>query len=72
MKSPEIPEVSELVRGWMPDADEAELKQATVNLRRYLATSYRIAIRLEAEDSENLEPDNSPRRVIVENQSGTL
>ncbi len=45
-----IPEIAEIVRHWMPDASEDELKEATVNLREYLAVIYRIFLRLEAEN----------------------
>jgi len=44
-----IPEIAEVVRHWMPDANEEELKTATVNLRNYLAVIYRIVLRLESE-----------------------
>jgi len=44
-----IPEIAEVVRHWMPDANEEELKAATVNLRNYLAVIYRIVLRLESE-----------------------
>ena len=45
-----IPEIAEIVRHWMPNASEEELKEATVNFRAYLAVLYRIFLRLEAED----------------------
>ncbi len=45
----EIPEVADIVRRWMPDASEEELKEATVNFRDYLAVIYRIFLRLESE-----------------------
>jgi hypothetical protein len=48
-KKKPIPEIAEAVRLWMPDASEEEQKQATVNLRNYLAVIYRIVLRLEAE-----------------------
>lgn len=44
-----IPEIAEIVRHWMPDASDEELKEATVNFRAYLAVLYRIFLRLEAE-----------------------
>lgn len=44
-----IPEIAEIVRHWMPDACESELKAATVNLRKYLAVVYRIFLELESE-----------------------
>ena len=44
-----IPEIAEIVRHWMPNASEEELKEATVNFRAYLAVLYRIFLRLEAE-----------------------
>ncbi len=34
----------------MPDADEEELKEATVNFRAYSVVLYRIFLRLEVED----------------------
>lgn len=43
------PEIAEIVRHWMPNASEEELKEATVNFRAYLAVLYRIFLRLEAE-----------------------
>lgn len=45
----EIPEIAEIVRYWMPDASEEELKEATVNFRAYLAVLYRIFERLDRE-----------------------
>lgn len=45
-----ITEIAEIVHHWMPDASEDELKEATVNLREYLAVIYRIFLRLEAEN----------------------
>lgn len=44
-----IPEIAEIVRHWMPNASDDELKEATVNFRAYLAVLYRIFLRLEAE-----------------------
>lgn len=43
------PEISPLVRKWMPDASETELIEATENLRRYLGVVYRIYCRLKEE-----------------------
>ncbi|CAH1903572.1 conserved hypothetical protein [Candidatus Nitrotoga sp. HW29] len=48
-KSP-IPEIADIVRHWMPEASDDELKEATVNFREYLAVIYRIFLRLEAEN----------------------
>jgi len=45
-----IPEIADIVRHWMPEASEDELKEATVNFREYLAVIYRIFLRLEAEN----------------------
>lgn len=45
-----IPEIAEIVRHWIPDASDEELKEATVNFRAYLAVLYRIFLRLEAEN----------------------
>lgn len=45
-----IPEIADIVRHWMPDASEDELKEATVTLREYLAVIYRIFLRLETEN----------------------
>ncbi len=45
-----IPEIAEIVRHWMPNASDEELKEATVNFRAYLAVLYRIFLRLEAEN----------------------
>ncbi len=45
-----IPEIAEIVRHWMPDASEDDLKEGTINLREYLAVIYRIFLRLEAEN----------------------
>jgi len=47
---PPIPEIADIVRHWMPEASEDELKEATINFREYLAVIYRIFLRLEAED----------------------
>lgn len=43
------PEIAEIVRYFMPEASDNELKEATVNFRAYLAVLYRIFLRLEAE-----------------------
>lgn len=45
----EITEIAEIVRHWMPEASDEELKEATVNFRAYLAVIYRIFLRLERE-----------------------
>jgi len=45
-----IPEIADIVRHWMPDASEDELREATINLREYLSVIYRIFLRLEAEN----------------------
>ena len=45
----EIPEIAEIVRHWMPDTSDEELKEATVNFRAYLAVLYRIFERLDRE-----------------------
>jgi|GEM_PF-4027287 len=42
-------EISPLVHRLLPDADEAELIEATANLRRFLDVVYDIYLRLEAE-----------------------
>lgn len=57
-----IPEITPVVRRWMPNASDDELKEATINLRRYLAVVYRIFLRLEAEGKlpeprDNLDDD---------------
>lgn len=57
-----IPEIAIVVRRWMPNASDEELKEATINLRRYLAVVYRIFLRLEAEGKlpeprDNLDED---------------
>ena len=49
----EIPEIAEIVRYWMPDANEEELKEATVNFRAYLAVLYRTFERLDREGRLN-------------------
>ena len=49
IKIKEPPEIAEIVRYFMPDASDDELKEATVNFRAYLAVLYRIFLRLEAE-----------------------
>jgi hypothetical protein len=54
-----IPEIADAVRHWMPHAHEEEQKQATVNLRRYLAVVYRLFLRLEAEGKLPKPRDNS-------------
>ncbi len=48
MREP-IPEITPVVRRWMPNASDDELKEATINLRRYLAVVYKIFLRLESE-----------------------
>ena len=48
-KYPPPPEIAEIVRYFMPDASDEELKEATVNFRAYLAVLYRVFLRLEAE-----------------------
>lgn len=45
----EIPEIAEIVRHWMPDSSDEELKEATINFREYLGVIYRIFLRLESE-----------------------
>lgn len=52
----QIPEIAEVVQLWMPEATDNELKEASVNLRRYLAVIYGSTLRLESE--ENFEPAN--------------
>ncbi len=54
-----IPEIADIVRHWMPDANEDELKEATVNLREYLGAIYRIFLRHEAENRSHPICDNS-------------
>lgn len=54
-----IPEIATVVRRWMPEASDEELKEATINLRRYLAVVYRIFLRLEAEGKLPKPRDNS-------------
>jgi hypothetical protein len=58
-KTTPIPEVAEIVRHWMPEATDEELKQATVNLRNYLVVVYRIFLRLEAKSRPPRARDNS-------------
>ncbi len=53
-----IPEIATVVRRWMPNASDEELKEATINLRRYLAVVYRIFLRLEAEGKLSEPRDN--------------
>jgi hypothetical protein len=48
------PEIAEVIRHWMPHASEDRQKAATVNLRGYLAVIYRIACRLEAEETQRV------------------
>lgn len=64
-----IPEISPLVRKWMPDATDNELKAATVCLRRYLAVAYRIFRRLEAEGKLPDVRDNPERYVRVDSSN---
>lgn len=54
-----IPEIATAVRRWMPNASDEELKEATINLRRYLAVVYRTFLRLEAEGKLPEPRDNS-------------
>lgn len=53
-----IPEIAIVVRRWLPNASDDELKQATVRLRRYLAVVYSIYLRYEAEGRFPLPRDN--------------
>lgn len=48
-KIKEPPDIAEIVRYFMPNSGDEELKEATVNFRAYLAVIYRIFLRLEAE-----------------------
>ena len=54
-----ITDISIVVRLWMPDASDEELKEATTRLRRYLAVVYEIYLRLESEGRFPLTRDNS-------------
>jgi hypothetical protein len=53
-----IPEIAIVVRRWLPNANDEELKQATIRLRRYLAVVYAIYLRYEAEGRFPLPRDN--------------
>ena len=53
-----IPEISPIVRKWLPDANDEELKLATFRLRDYLSQVYRIFLRLEAEGKLPVPRDN--------------
>jgi hypothetical protein len=50
----EIPEISDIVKHWMPEASEEEQKEATKNVREHLAVVYRIFLRLEREGKMHL------------------
>jgi hypothetical protein len=65
-KRAQLPEIAEVVRTWMPEASDDELKEATVNLRRYLAVIYRIVLRLEAEGKLSAGRDKSTPDDTVE------
>lgn len=67
-----IPEISPLVRQWMPDATEEELKEGTVEVRRFLAVMYRVFRRLEAEGKLAVLRDNSARYDTVDAQHKKL
>ncbi len=63
-KIKEPPEIADIVRYFMPDANDEELKEATINFRDYLAVLYRIFLRLEAEgrlDEIRDFPDNNDK-----------
>jgi|CXWL01.1.fsa_nt_gi hypothetical protein len=49
----EKPEIAKIVRYWMPNDSEEELKEATVNFREYLGVIYRIFLQLEREGRLN-------------------
>lgn len=69
-KIKEPPEIAEIVRYFMPETSEEELKEATVNFRAYLAVLYRIFLRLEAEGRLNEIrdfPENSDK--VIESKS---
>lgn len=69
-KIKEPPEIADIVRYFMPDASNEELKEATVNFRAYLAVLYRIFLRLEAEGRLNEIrdfPENSDK--VIESKS---
>lgn len=65
-KRAKLPEVSDLVRSWMPDASHEELVEATNNLHEYLAVIYRITLRREAEEKYSMQRDNSGRNDTVD------
>jgi hypothetical protein len=46
-----VPEICPLVKEWMPEATDDDLKSATVRLRGYLAVVHRIFQRLESEST---------------------
>lgn len=48
-KRKSAPEITPVVRRWLPHANDDELKLATSRLREYLSEVYRIFLRLEAE-----------------------
>jgi len=50
---PPLPEISPLIEELMPHASLEEQKQATQNLRNYIAIGHRIFLRLEAEGKLN-------------------
>lgn len=64
-----IPEIAEVVRRWMPNASDEELKEATINLRAYLAVHYRIFLRREAERGKKAAFDESIADDRVENNN---
>lgn len=45
----EKPEIAEIVRYWIPNDSEEELKEATINFRAYIEVLYRIFERLDRE-----------------------
>ncbi len=53
-----LPEVSPVVQSWLPEASNEELKEASNNLRRFLAVAYRIYLRIEADKSTANDRDN--------------
>ena len=64
-----IPEIAIVVRRWLPNASDEELKQATVRLRGFLSVMYRVYLRLKAEGRIPKPRDNSEDGDTVDSYS---
>lgn len=58
-------DISPLVKKWMPDATDEELREATVNFREFIAVIYRIHLREQAEKQAKKPPDVTKRPELL-------